>query len=106
LGDRGARGQGRKVEAHEPGLVAAPDVANLYGYIAAQWLQGILIISVGIVRDIECEREGGTRQRTDERRAQSVPGIARRCEKLVWYALKAPLFHREMNCTAILIFNI
>jgi hypothetical protein len=72
LGDRGARGQGRKVEAHESGLVVASGVANLYGWLDAHWLKGISIVGVGVVSDIERVRgEGGTRQRTDEHRAQS-----------------------------------
>jgi hypothetical protein len=71
LGDRDARGQGRKVEAHESGLVVASGVANEDGWVGAHWLQRILIVGVGVVSDTECGREGGTRERTDERRAQT-----------------------------------
>jgi hypothetical protein len=71
LCDSGARGQGRKVEAHESGLVVASGVANSDGWVGGHWLKGILIVGVGVVSDIECLREGGTRERTDERRAQS-----------------------------------
>jgi hypothetical protein len=71
LCDRGARGQGRKIEAHESGLVGASGIANQYAWEGAHRLQGILIVGVGVVGDIEGEREGGTRERAKERRAQS-----------------------------------
>ena len=60
--DRGARGQGRKVEAHESGPVVASGVANEYALLGAQGLMGPLSAGEGVVSDIESEREGGTRQ--------------------------------------------
>jgi hypothetical protein len=103
LGDRGARGQGRKVEAHESRLVVASGVANLDGWVGAHWLKGILIVGVSSVTLSVCAN-------AELASAPMNAALSARDRRMLGNICRAriesPLVRKEMNCVWSLTVNI